>query len=217
MILITEYFKSDSEERNNEIITCIKNNVKSNLFNQIILLNEQDTLDLDGITNEITGQRLTYKYAFEYANKHFSDEIIVLTNNDMFFDSTLLKLENYNMNNKFLALMRHEIVNNKFSCDIQSRSKHISNSQDSWILKTPIKVPKESDFHLGIPGCDNYIAYLLSNKGYQVSNPCFDIKSYHLHMTNKRTYKWIGPGKWDKMVGDRKSTWKFVTPSKLIQ
>tara|TARA_R110000744_G_scaffold22946_1_gene58337 strand:- start:301 stop:954 length:654 start_codon:yes stop_codon:yes gene_type:complete len=216
MILITEYFKSDLEERNNEIITCIKNNVKSGLFNKIILLNESDILDVEGVSNEITGQRLTYKYAFEYANEYFPNEILVLTNNDMFFDSTLLKLENYNINNKCLALMRYEIVNNASSCDIQSRPKHISNSQDSWILKTPIKVPKKSDFHLGIPGCDNYIAHLLSEEGYQVSNPSFDIKSYHLHMTNKRNYKQIGPGKWDKMVGNRNSTWKFITPSKLI-
>ena len=215
-ILITEYFKSDSKERNDEIVTCIKNNIKSGLFNQVILLNEKVSIKQNGATNEITGQRLTYKYAFEYANKYFPNEIIVLCNNDMFFDSTLSKLENYDMNNKCLALMRYEIINNTSSCDIQSRPKHISNSQDSWMLKTPIKVPKKSDFHLGIPGCDNYIAHLLSEEKYQVSNPSFDIKSYHLHISNKRNYKRTGPGKWDKMVGDRKSTWKFVTPSKLI-
>ena len=215
MILLTEYFKSSLEERNNEVVTSIKNNVKSGLFNQIILLNEEDILDIEGVTNEITSQRLTYKYAFEYANENFPNELVILANNDMFFDNTLLKLENYNMDNKCLALMRHEIVDKGSSCSVQSRPKHISNSQDSWIMKTPIKIPNKSNFNLGIPGCDNYIAYLLSDEGYQVSNPCFDIKSYHLHMTNKRTYKQIGPGKWDKMVGDRHSTWKFVKPSKL--
>ena len=66
MILLTEYFKSSLEERNNEVVTSIKNNVKSGLFNQIILLNEEDILDIEGVTNEITSQRLTYKYAFEY-------------------------------------------------------------------------------------------------------------------------------------------------------
>ena len=187
MILITEYFKSDSKERNDEIITCIKNNIKSGLFNQVILLNEKDISDIEGVTNEITGQRLTYKYAFEYANENFPNEILVLTNNDMFFDYTLLKLENYNMDRKCLALMRHEIINNPSSCDIQSRPKHISNSQDSWMLKTPIKVPKKSDFYLGIPGCDNYIAHLLSEEGYQVSNPSFDIKLTKEIMADKLT------------------------------
>ena len=118
MILITEYFKSDLEERDNEIINCIKNNIKSNLFDQIVLLNEKDILDIDGVINEITSQRLTFKYAFEYANDNFQNEIIVFANNDIFYDTTLLKVKKQNMNNKFLALLRYDITDDDSSCNI---------------------------------------------------------------------------------------------------
>tara|TARA_R110001592_G_scaffold59738_1_gene181327 strand:+ start:135 stop:779 length:645 start_codon:yes stop_codon:yes gene_type:complete len=213
MILITEYFKSDLEERNNEIITCIKNNSKLDLFSKIILLNEKDILDIDGVTNEITGQRLTFKYAFEYANKNFQDEIIVFANNDIFYDITLLKVKKHNMLNKCLALLRYDITDDNSSCNINIFKKyHVDepriDSQDTWIIKTPIKTTEEMDFYFGVPGCDNYIAFLLSKVGYQVSNPCYDIKTYHLHRTNKRT------SNKNERVGNR-SQYKYLEPSKL--
>ena len=214
MILITEYFKSDLEERDNEIINCIKNNIKSNLFDQIVLLNEKDILDIDGVINEITSQRLTFKYAFEYANDNFQNEIIVFANNDIFYDTTLLKVKKQNMNNKCLALLRYDITDDDSSCNIDIFKKyHVdeprTDSQDTWIMKTPIKVPKESDFYFGVPGCDNHIAFLLSKEDYQVFNPCYDIKTYHLHRTNKRT------GNQSKVVGNR-NQYKYLEPSKLI-
>ena len=42
-------------------------------------------------------------------------------------------------------------------------------SQDAWIFKTPIKIPKKSDFNFGIPTCDHHIAYLLKEGRIQIN------------------------------------------------
>ena len=50
-----------------------------------------------------------------------------------------------------------------------------TDSQDAWIFQTPMdtSVIKESNFYLGIPRCDNRIAYILFNNNYTVINPGF--------------------------------------------
>lgn len=56
-------------------------------------------------------------------------------------------------------------------------------SQDVWVFKLPIfKTMNESvNFFLGKWGCDNRFAHELKKHGYNVTNPCLSIKTYHLH------------------------------------
>ena len=47
---------------------------------------------------------------------------------------------------------------------------------------------KYSDFNLGIPGCDNRIAWELYRAGYKLINPASKIKSYHYHPSDLHNY-----------------------------
>jgi hypothetical protein len=55
------------------------------------------------------------------------------------------------------------------------------------VFKGKIKKVK-ADFGIGIPRCDNRLAYELEKADYRVENPSFSIKSYHLHMGVRETY-----------------------------
>jgi hypothetical protein len=188
IILLTEYFKSTSADRNNEIIECLQKNLKSCLFTKIIVFCEEKFIDeIKNIKNIqiVITNRLTYKYAFEYANNNFKDgTIIIFANNDIYFDDSLLKLNNVDMTNKCFALLRYEVLEDN---SIKIHGPVIW-SQDTWILQTPIKIPNKSNFFFGLPGCDNSILYLLRNEGYIVSNPCYDILTYHLHLSKVRNW-----------------------------
>jgi hypothetical protein len=45
---------------------------------------------------------------------------------------------------------------------------------------------------MGLPGCDNRLAHLLSETGYRLSNPCRSIRTIHLHRSNVRSYGKLG-------------------------
>ncbi len=60
-------------------------------------------------------------------------------------------------------------------------------SQDSWWFKGAMK-NINAPFNLGHPGCDNSLAYLLKQAGYNVTNPSRTVKTYHLHSNDTRNW-----------------------------
>ena len=131
-------------------------------------------------------ERPTYDQIFEECNKTFTNgEIIILANNDIFFDNTLELVKNFDKwDNYVMALTRWEF-------DGSQKSYYLDwdHSQDVWIWKSPLNIENiEGNFSLGIQGCDNRIAYELS-KNYDVINPCKTIRCHHFHTSQYRTYR----------------------------
>ena len=176
-VLITEYFKFSSEARDQEVCTAIQKNIA--LFDKVVVLSEKDQCSI--AETVITGKRVTYRDTFEYANQHFpSGTLVVICNSDMYFDESL---DNVSLDsNTCVALTR-------YNCTDGLLDHMLSCTQDSWMFVTPIRVPAKSDFYFGLMGCDNHIAYLLKKEGYHLVNPCYDVKSYHLHLSEVRTYE----------------------------
>lgn len=133
--------------------------------------------------------RPTYNDFFSLVCKHiakgdFSNEdIFVIANSDIYFDETLL-LANKIKQCEVYALTRYDIKRG------QARFFDRPDSQDVWIFRGAIPPIVGADFHLGVGGCDNRIAYLLSKNGYTVSNPSLSIKTYHLHESGVRTFNY---------------------------
>ena len=73
----------------------------------------------------------------------------------------------------------------------------MNSCQDTWIWENYINIKNEKKFKsymkdgiiMGIPGCDNYIVYLLDYNGYKVENRCKLINCFHLHQNNFRSWK----------------------------
>jgi hypothetical protein len=61
-------------------------------------------------------------------------------------------------------------------------------TQDVWAFRGGPHITKlNPDFPLGLPGCDNKIAWWLMHSTV-VINPCTIIRTYHIHTSNLRSY-----------------------------
>jgi hypothetical protein len=203
-ILITQYHivktpdETYNKERQKEIDACLLYNLKNKLLDEVHLLTEEKyDLDFlpDNLKNKIfqtvIGERLTYKQAFDYYNKYMPGTICILCNADIFTDESIEVLNDINFENTVLALTRYEFNDEKKSAllrgmEQKSKSSKIYRdysvtvwSQDCWIWKMEEINIKGSDFHLGIYGCDNRIAYFINESGYYLYNPCRLISVSH--------------------------------------
>ena len=128
-ILLTEYFKNKYEARDKEVLESIQNNLSSKVFDEILIMCENDIPDFidngniqreykrfllkqkinvksnqrsgriknmksfvykkNSIKCVLTNKRQTFKSMFEYANKHYPDSIVVVANNDIYFDESI--------------------------------------------------------------------------------------------------------------------------------
>lgn len=188
MILITSYYRTESEDRNKEMDFVLEKNIKSSLFDKIILV--CDSMNIPNIDNELIEvvklqKRPEYIDFFNIGNREIHEgKIIVISNSDIFYDETIKESYNFLEKSGFLALTRYEY-------DIKDDSSIMimgCDSQDSWVYRSPIETSGiDANFGMGIPGCDNRIAYEISKK-YKVINPSKTIKTYHRHESDYRTY-----------------------------
>ncbi len=192
MILITQLFKTN-EIRLQEILKALKKNTENEYIKEIVLLNEEYInlkFNSKKIKQYIVKDRLTYKKAFDYANKYIEkNEIVILLNCDIWFDNTIKLVNNYDMNNTIIALSRYDAQKNG-TYKLFNRP----DSQDCWIFKNPISLEYDHKFVLGKGGCDNRIAWIVNNSKknnikYNIINPATIIKSYHEHISNIRNWK----------------------------
>lgn len=168
-----EYWKSPNKKRNDEVIETINSNLK--FFENIFIFSEEEEPRINH--KIIISNRITYQFIFDMA----IDGINIFCNSDIFFDETINLVKNID-NEEFYLITRYE-KNNKLhkyddpygGCD----------SQDTWIWKNKCKI-KEANFYIGLPGCDNKIAYFAQKAGYRLKNPAKDIKTYHNHETYSR-------------------------------
>jgi hypothetical protein len=188
-ILITPYYKTQSSERNIELDYVLKKNIESNIFDRIILFCDPNCIPpyQDKRIEIISATtRPTYLDFFNKGND-YPESMIIISNSDIFFDESINISEKYIKKKKrVLALTRYEYF--KVRDIFKDKMIMGCDSQDSWVYLSPINMNEMSiDFGLGIPGCDNRIAYELA-KNYNVVNPSYSIKTYHYHESNYRNY-----------------------------
>jgi hypothetical protein len=192
-VLLVQYYTVSSPDttyqrkRQAEVDHCFLKNIQNPQLDEIHVLTEQHhdfafVPDTSKIKQTIIGKRLTYKDAFDYYNEHLTNTICILANADIYTDESLEILDHLNFNNTVLAMNRYENDHDAKPALLQGLELNCNTvvippytpmtwSQDAWIWKAPsIHVP-ESDFQLGITGCDNYIVYLMMNAGLIVYNP----------------------------------------------
>ena len=200
MILITTYYISDNEERNNEIRKCLIKNCENKYIEKIYLLNNK-IFDLSFINNKNLNKIeqliisiedsyiLNYKDAIIFINNKLKNKICILSNSDIYFDDTLSKIKDKDIIGNFFALLRYD--------EDQNGNKHIfsrfneprNDSQDSWIFKSPLNISlSKIDFTFRTLGCDSLFAKYVYDSGLKVMNPSYDIITTHVHNTDYRTY-----------------------------
>ena len=171
----TEYWASDNLIRNKEVIDCINKNIESKLFNNVFVFSEKKENSIN--TDIILSERITYQRIFDNS----IEGINIFANSDIEFDETINLALNI-QDNEFYALTRYESDGKLHKHDDPYRG---FDSQDTWIWKNDSKI-KNANFYLGIPGCDNKIAYYAELYGYIVKNPALSIKTHHKHISDIR-------------------------------
>lgn len=216
MILIQQYYDFRKEkcpihstpcgclwQRQKEIDYCLEKNIENKYINKIILLNEKpyelDIFDNQKIQSVDIGKRLSYQEAIKYAKSLNLNDKFILSNNDIFFDDTLQIVENQDLNNKIIALTRHE-----FDGSSKLEQYHIPPmydkerdtiykvnrcwSHDAWIFDKSIPNFR-CEFLLGVIGCENSFILAAIMKNIKVENGYPYIKANHFHKSKIRIRK----------------------------
>jgi FkbM family methyltransferase len=201
IIMLAGLYRDHDENRRDELRECLRRNLQNELIDEIHLFAEEPIAEsslhecLHGNDGRIQlvqhGRRLEFADLFAYANLLPSGCTVLIANADIFFDHTLSRLEKYDLRGKVLCLSRWDVQPNGSAVFFDHPA-----SQDAWIFQTP--VPKFScAFHLGVPGCDNRLAFEAAQAGLTISNPSRSIRAQHLHLSGVRRYveeqRYVGP------------------------
>lgn len=171
--LIYNYYEDKNLQRKKEIDLCLQKNLANSALNVVIYEN---------------ASKPTYKDLFEKANSLTGpNDINIVCNSDIFFDSTIELTEKYLLGKTAYALCRWE-----WADETHNHFWNRSDSQDTWIVRGKFD-NVYGDFQLGIRGCDNRIAHEFQKAGYTVRNPSRTIKTFHVHNSGVRTYRHIPP------------------------
>jgi len=173
MNLFINYFQCGDKERQKELDFCFNTNIESGIFNKIINFDD----------------RPTYNDFFN-ATKVYPNDINIFANSDIYFNDTINLVREMGVKDAY-ALTRWEIDNGeivpfeeKHHYNAEAKAKH---SQDVWVFNGVAKNIR-GNFQIGVPGCDNRIAWEINNAGYRLSNPSDKIQCIHKHAEQARNY-----------------------------
>jgi hypothetical protein len=122
IVLITDLY--NNKERNNEIILTLQKNLLNFFIEEIHLILSPD--QNEEIINTLINKekikifkskkiRLTFGDMFEHSNKYLNNKIVVISNNDIIFDETLIHVRDLkkNINETWIISRRRTIYNIK--------------------------------------------------------------------------------------------------------
>lgn len=189
--LFFPYYKCGDLDRQEEIDFCLQKNIENSLIDKLIILIDDGSLppfSSDKITVINLDKRPTYKKWIDLTKELRLSGITALCNSDIYFDDSVEVFDKVlDQSNKFVALSRWELIGGATSLHPNPHW-----SQDVWAMNCDNYLSTELlhqlDFPMGVPRCDNKVAYLFGIYGWEIFNPCKQLKSFHVHETEMRTY-----------------------------
>jgi len=192
MILLTGLYHDPDANRRGELLECLRRNLAAAELDEIHVFLEDAVIASElqshaefncaKICLVQQNQRVTYRKLFDYANSYLTGKRVIIANADIFFDETLALLDGHELAGELLCLSRWDV-----QADGSSTFFEHPGSQDAWIFRAPIR-PFACDFHLGLLGCDNRLAWEAQQSGLKLSNPARSIRANHLHLSQVRHY-----------------------------
>lgn len=177
--LLIPFYIDKHKARRKELFDCVKKNLSNPLINQLITVcdNEINLPYHPKLAVINIGRRQSFSDLSNIGNSINPCGINIISNADIYFkEEDINKILKIDFANTVLALSRWD--GNKLF--------NRTDSQDVWIWKGKLKV--NGDFLMGKVGIDNRIAHEIG-LNYNIINPSFSVKSYHLHLSNIRNYK----------------------------
>jgi len=178
--VFTSYFEQKFGDRQRELRQVMNLNCECPSID--VIYNLGKAWDHPKVVNVEGYDRPTYTEFISFMQSVEADYYI-LTNSDIYFTSEIEEIKSLQMQGKVLCLSRWDVLHNG-----NSKLFDYEWTQDTWIWKGKPTTLKNVDFTMGLPACDNRLAYEIAQAGLKPINPSKDIKTYHLHLSNKRSY-----------------------------
>jgi hypothetical protein len=182
---VTVFYADPHAGRRREFLDCLERNAAREFFSGVhVFLEDGKRPQLEDPKLRIVelGRRATYRDLFDYAGVQLGGRRVVIANADIYFGDDLARLDGYDLDKKMLCLSRWDVQR-----DGSARFFEHGESQDAWIFDAPIAA-FPCEFHLGVPGCDNRLAWEAAHAGLVVQNPARSLRAYHLHLSGVRRY-----------------------------
>lgn len=196
--LFYNYFtQNNNRERQAEINYCFKMLLDNRLIDiYYIFVNSVDNrvmakdfdLNSDHCFISVDENIPTFKNYFNLAeDRSKEDDLNIIINSDCYIDEIDLELIIDNIQpDQVWTLSRWDILNME---PFEAVHFDVYDSQDCWVFNGTPKPGLDVDFAMGKPGCDNSLAFELEEAGYKLRNPSKDVKVYHYHLSNVRTFQ----------------------------
>lgn len=179
MILIQQQYVSSDPARQAELELARAINASCRVFTQVV--------PVDG------GQRRwTFADLFHLAASDFAGRTCVIANSDISFDESLALADGCcDGPPTLLALTRwdDDVAPSMEGRVEQTTWRFYSQSQDAWVFRAGTLPAFQADFRLGVPRCENRLAFEAARAGVVVRDPALSIRIRHHHATNLRTWK----------------------------
>jgi len=136
MILITQFWNFENPKRKEEIYQCLLKNAKNRYINKIYIFSEDNShikFQHNKIVSLKANHRLTYYEMFKTVMSSFRNQVCIISNADIYFTESVVKLNQYNFENRVIALSSYDNVT-------KTLDKH---SVDSWVMKA-LDIPNTS-------------------------------------------------------------------------
>jgi hypothetical protein len=206
IVLFVQWYLDDETEVNR--LKCLEKNIQNKSIHHIHIFSDTYNLtkilpiisDKYNISISFIDDRLSYKTWMSYANKHYSNDIKVLINSDIYLDSTvqILKQKNYDRHTVY-AITRKDLSENgviQESKDFYDPSAPPTNptySHDCWIYKDNIKLSdlalSKLDLKLGYNNCDRLFKQFIKEEKINFFNLYPDINAIHIDYRPIKNHK----------------------------
>lgn len=184
--LFTTYYTD--EARRDELYHVHLLNKSNKSIDMVYILNENEIApDIGMRENNIVmkqiSSRPTFQSIFNWVNEVTGEQDInIIANSDIYFVPDAIEYMKLLLGcGDCWALTRWDATTGVFM--------NRRDSQDSFCFRGAVKAG-EYGFGIGVPGCDNALCERLQRAGYNITNPSWTVKTYHLHAGEDR--KWHG-------------------------
>ena len=179
ILFATQHYKPSNPVKRGQLNACLEHNKELGIFTKITLLIEDldDDANTDSCLTVHLGRRSSFSDFLELVSSpEYRDHHLVFSNSDIFMsEDILLAAKQLSSPSSVIALTRREL-------DGEFPPFYQGLSQDTWIMKGHPVDPLLRDtanLALGIAGCENIFTAQLIANGYNVWNPCLDIRTTH--------------------------------------
>lgn len=180
MILIHEHYTSSNPARAAELTRVRERNAAAGVFEEIVPVAD-------------AGRR-SFADLFALAGRRFTGRVCAIANADIAFDESLHAAADLVRRTERPLLVALSRWDDPSGPSMEGRVdprrwRFYSQSQDTWLFVAGSLPAFEAGFTLGIPACENRLAYEAYRAGIAVANPALSVRTWHHHASGTRTWR----------------------------